>query len=38
MSSFAKGLNPGGTQLMNLRAGRSCGICRRDLGSNFEHL
>jgi len=38
MSDFARGLNPGGSQLVTPRAGRLCAICRRDPGSNLEHL
>lgn len=38
MSSFANGLNPEGSQVVRLRVGRSCGVCRRDPGSSLEHL
>lgn len=38
MSSFAKGLNTEGFRLVQLRVGRSCGVCGMDLGSYLEHL
>lgn len=36
MSSFAKGLNAGGSHLVKLRAGRSCGFVGWILGTTFN--